>query len=198
MQAVDKKDIQAQRMKGYFIQAAKDILKSEGLRGISVRNVADKAGYSYATLYNYFRDIKDLVFICVKDFQDECEEAVRAETKNIPVGIGRIEKTAKSYVRFFVQYPGIFELFFLERMTDIAGQQPTAELIRTFLDRLCEEDWNECIKQKVITPSEALVMRNGLNFAVTGMLLFYINRRQPQTYEAFTKLVDEQVKRILG
>jgi hypothetical protein len=30
-----------------------------------------------------------------------------------------------------------------------------------------------------------------------GMLLFYVNRRQPLTYEAFTKLVDGQLKRII-
>ena len=195
---MDNKTIQTQRMRGYFIEAAKAILKSEGLRGINVRNVADKAGYSYATLYNYFRDIKDLVFICVKDFQDECEAEVRAETRNIPAGIGRIEKIAKSYVRFFVQYPGIFELFYLERMTDIAGQQPTAELIRTFLDRLCAEDWNDCIERKILTPGQADLIKNELNLVVTGMMLFYINRRQPQSYVDFTALADAQLRKILG
>ena len=62
------KELQEKRMKGYFIQATKDILKGEGLKGISVRNIADQAGYSYATLYNYFKDINDLVFVCVNDF----------------------------------------------------------------------------------------------------------------------------------
>ena len=51
------KIIQEQRIKGYVIQAAKEILKGEGLKSISVRNIADQAGYSYATLYNYFKDI---------------------------------------------------------------------------------------------------------------------------------------------
>jgi AcrR family transcriptional regulator len=195
---MDKKDIQAQRMKGHFIRAAKDILKSEGLRGISVRNVADKAGYSYATLYNYFRDIKDLVFICVKDFQDECEESVRVEIRNCPAGPERIRKAVKSYVKFFVQYPGIFELFFLERMPDIAGQQPTAELIHAFLDRLCAEDWNDCVARKILTPDQADLMKNELNFVVTGMMLYYLNRRQPQSYVDFTALVDAQLRKILG
>ncbi|MBN2263533.1 MAG: TetR/AcrR family transcriptional regulator, partial [Prolixibacteraceae bacterium] len=63
------KQIQEERMKGYFVQAAKDILKSEGIKAISVRNIADRAGYSYTTLYNYFKDVNDLVFECVNDFQ---------------------------------------------------------------------------------------------------------------------------------
>ena len=55
-------------MRGYFIQAAKEILKGEGLESMSVRNIADQAGYSYATLYNYFKDVKDLILECIKDF----------------------------------------------------------------------------------------------------------------------------------
>ncbi len=62
------KEVQELRMKNYFIQATKEILKGEGLQAVSVRNVADKAGYSYATLYNYFKDITELIFVCVNDF----------------------------------------------------------------------------------------------------------------------------------
>jgi len=86
---VERKEIQEQRMKGYFIQATKDILKGEGLRAISVRNIADRAGYSYATLYNYFSDVKDLIFECVKDFQDEAREFIAAETKNSEPGLDK-------------------------------------------------------------------------------------------------------------
>jgi AcrR family transcriptional regulator len=195
---MDNKTIQTQRMRGYFIEAAKAILKSEGLRGISVRNVADQAGYSYATLYNYFKDVKDLVFECVKDFQDECEESVRAETRDCPNGLERIRKAAKSYVKFFVQYPGIFELFFLERMADIAGQQPTAELTRTFFDRLCVDDWKDCVERKTLNSEQVNLIKDELNFTITGMLLFYINRGLPQSYTDFTALTDAQLRNILG
>ena len=53
---MEKKEIQEQRMRGYFIQATKEIIKGEGIKSVSVRNIADRAGYSYATLYNYFKD----------------------------------------------------------------------------------------------------------------------------------------------
>ena len=46
------KEIQEKRMRDYFIQATREILKGEGIESISVRNIADRAGYSYATLYN--------------------------------------------------------------------------------------------------------------------------------------------------
>jgi len=102
------KEIQEQRMKNYFIQATKEILKGEGLKCISVRNVADRAGYSYATLYNYFKDIKDLIFECVVDFQQECEEFVKAESKKSSAGKEKIKAVTTAYIKYFIQYPGIF------------------------------------------------------------------------------------------
>ncbi|MDD5061870.1 MAG: TetR/AcrR family transcriptional regulator, partial [Candidatus Marinimicrobia bacterium] len=120
-----KKEIQEQRIRGYFIEATKELLKGEGLKSVSVRNIADRAGYSYATLYNYFNDAKDLIFVCVKDFQVECAAFVRNETTQGGHGIEKIKAIINAYVKYFVQYPGIFELFFLEKVADISSKQST-------------------------------------------------------------------------
>lgn len=191
------KEIQEERMRGYFIEATKEILKGEGLRCISVRNIAERAGYSYATLYNYFGDSKELIYECVKDFQDECEESVMSDTVNISPGKKRLTMICKSYVKYFVQYTGIFELFFLEKISDLSSKQPTVELIRTFIDRLCEDDWNYLVSKKVLTKKQAEQLKDQLRLTITGLLLFYVNQRYPQSYEEFNKHLDEQLKLIL-
>ncbi len=194
---MDKKQIQEQRMKGYFIQATKELLKGEGLRSISVRNIADRAGYSYATLYNYFKDIKDLIFLCVKDFQEECQEFINTETKKSARGIDKIKAIAKAYLKYFVQYPGTFELFFLERFHSIANKQQTAELICNFLDRLCDDEWKYCIEQKIIKAGDAEIMKSEIRYLTAGLLLFYLNRRHPGSYSEFMKIADAQINDIL-
>ena len=40
------RQIQEERIKTYFLDAAKNLLRAEGLKGVSVRNVAYRAGYS--------------------------------------------------------------------------------------------------------------------------------------------------------
>ena len=184
---MEKKEIQEQRMKGYFIEATKEMLRGEGLKSISVRSIADRAGYSFATMYNYFRDVKDLIFVCVQDFQDECEEFVKAETSNSPEGIEKIKAITKSYIKYFVQYPGIFDLFYLEKMSDIGSKQPTTELIYSFLDKLCAHEWNYCKVHKMIKPDDAEIIKLELKFLSVGMLLYYNNRRQPVNYIDFAK-----------
>ena len=193
-----KNEIQEQRMKGYFIEATKEMLKGEGLKSISVRNIAERAGYSYTTLYNYFKDLNELIFVCVNDFQDECEQFIKDEIKKQPRGIEKIKAISKAYINYFVQYPGIFELFYIEKISNIGSKQPTTELICTFLDRLCLEEWEYCIQQKITTKDEADIYTKQLRFTVAGMLLLYLNRLQPTDYKDFIVLTEVQLNQILN
>src|SRR5882757_3650074 len=108
------KEIQGQRMRGYFLAATKELLKAEGLRSVNVRSIADKAGYSPATMYSYFKDANELVFLCVHDFNEECRQHVKDRIKRSEKGITSIKAAVKAYAEFFIQYPGVFELFFIE------------------------------------------------------------------------------------
>jgi AcrR family transcriptional regulator len=191
------KEIQEQRIRGYFVQATREILKSEGLKSVSARNIAQKAGYSYATIYNYFRDVKDLIFECVKDFQDEAEGIIRSQLKNEPAGIARIKGITNAYTRYFVEYPGIFELFFIEKVYDLAGKQPTINLINSFLERLCEDDWNYLVTKKLIKETDATSAKAKLLITTTGILLLYLHRQYPMDYKEFTERSSWEINEIL-
>jgi AcrR family transcriptional regulator len=193
---MERKQLQEQRIKGYFVQAAKDILRSEGLKGISVRNVSQHAGYSYATLYNYFNDIRFLVFECVKDFQEECTVFVFEKVGNASSGLERLKAISKAYVEYFVEYPGIFELFYIEKMSTYGNSSETVELIYTFLDRLCDEDWTSYANTMKLAPEFIDKLRDQLRFSLIGLLLFYLNRNFPGSYEAFVLKMETQLSYI--
>ncbi|MCW3465030.1 TetR/AcrR family transcriptional regulator [Chitinophaga nivalis] len=193
-----KKEIQEQRVRGYFIAATKDLLKSEGLKSVSVRNVADKAGYSFATLYNYFKDAKDLVFLCVKDFREECREYVAERSQNVAAGNRRLKTIVLAYMEYFIQYPGIFDLFFNEKLADIDKKGDTSELVTALLEELCTADWEHLVEKGILTSREATHKKAALLFGSIGMLSLYLNRRHPASYALFTKqaanFIDQQLK----
>ena len=195
---MDKKQIQEQRIKGYFIQAAKELLKGEGLKRVSVRIVADRAGYSYATLYNYFKDLNDLIFECVKEFEAECAEHVAAKTKKSPAGKQRIKDIVMAYAGYFTEYPGVLELFFLEQMTESCRKPETAELIYHSLDKLCSEEWNGLVSSGELTAEAAEAKKMLLRSAVTGTLVLYENRHQPGSYKELTSQLNAQTDTILA
>lgn len=191
------KEIQEKRMKGYFIQATKDILKGEGLKGISVRNIADQAGYSYATLYNYFKDINDLVFFCVNDFQEECNQFVNGQTKKTPKGIEKLKAVILAYIKYFVEYPGIFDLFYIAKGGYFGNKQTIIEVINKSLDNVCVNEWDYCLKHKIFQEGTIELLKAQLRYSVIGLLSLYLNRLTPKSYTEFFKeaniLIDYQL-----
>jgi len=139
-----------------------------------------------------------LIFLCVKDFQNECELFIKDELKTEPRGIEKIKAITKAYIKYFVQYSGIFELFYIEKISNIDSKQPTTELICTFLDRVCLEEWEYCIKQNITSTDEADIYTKQLRFTVAGMLLLYLNRLQHADYKEFISLTDVQLNQILN
>ncbi|WP_157309822.1 TetR/AcrR family transcriptional regulator [Chitinophaga tropicalis] len=187
------KEIQEQRMRGYFLDATKEMVRAEGLKSLSVRSIADKAGYSYATMYSYFKDVNDLVFLCVQDFYEECRQQVTDQTKKKERGLKRLKAMVRAYADFFVQYPGIFELFFLERM----GNFKESDVINLSLDRICEEEWNYCAAKGIIRAEEIEGMKARTRYTIFGLLLMYLNRRAPSSYTEFLHLFNAQLDTIL-
>ncbi len=194
---VSNKQIQEQRIRGYFIQATKDILKGEGLKGVSVRNIAQQAGYSYSTIYNYFKDVNDLVFLCISDFQKECEAFVSEQTNGKPQGMERLNATVISYVNYFVEYPGIFDLFYLAKVGDFGHKAATIDLINGSLDTVCEKEWNYCASRGLVKVEEVERLKAQLRYTVIGMLLLYLNRRFPASYSEFMSQLAIQINAIL-
>ncbi len=187
------KEIQEARMKGYFIEATKELIKGEGLKSLSVRSIADKAGYSFATIYNYFRDVNDLVFLCVIDFQKECEEAVKQKTAHIEVGKEKLKAKIFAWAGYFVEYPGIFEVYYLAKSGELGHRQSTIELITNSLNLVIEDEWN-FIKETNPNNYEVFEQKkNALQYQVIGILLLYLNRNFPSDYSEFERLLKYSV-----
>ena len=45
----------------YFIEAARQLMSSDGIQALSIRGIAEIAGYNSATLYNYFETKEDII-----------------------------------------------------------------------------------------------------------------------------------------
>lgn len=194
---MEKKQIQEQRMRGYFIEATKNILRAEGVQGISVRRIADEAGYSFATLYNYFRDVRQLIFICVGDFQEECRARIAQQAATIPPGKEHLKTVLKGYLEYFTEYPGIFQLFFIEKLTDISASRDTADRIYGFLDTLCDADWQYLVDQGYLSPELVALRKQMANNLTAGLLLFYLQRLSPGDWTAFVNQAALQIDTLI-
>lgn len=192
-----KNEIQEQRMKRYFIDAAKRYIKGEGVKTVTARNIANEAGYSYATIYNYFKDIKELIFVCASEFIQEIKEQIQLDTAKSEPGEQRIIAAAKSYWRYFMQYKGIFELMFLETINEISVNENICKAIDNFIDNEMENDWEIIAKEKGLNSDTKKMMMDAYKSTLNFYLLMYLNRRIPSSFADFEKDMNLRIKFIL-
>jgi AcrR family transcriptional regulator len=182
------KEIQEKRMRGYFIESAKTLIRGEGVHSVSARTVAEGAGYSYATLYNYFSDMKQLIACCVHEFIVECEEYIRVNSKAQDDANKEIIAKAKNFAQFFIQYPGIFAAVFTENIPELRSQ----EQISVDLNNLFENVFNEQFKMVFGDENYELrieIMKNYL----FGALDMYLFRRAPSDYSKFIQNLENGI-----
>ncbi|WP_251859717.1 TetR/AcrR family transcriptional regulator [Clostridium sp. Marseille-Q2269] len=68
---MDKKIIQKRRMMKYFIDATQQIIENESFDLVTARKVSNLAGFNSATIYNYFKNLDELLyFSCIKYLAD--------------------------------------------------------------------------------------------------------------------------------
>lgn len=191
---VRNKELQEERVRNYFIQAANELLKSEGLKTVTVRSVAERAGYSYGTLYNYFKDLNELLFCCMQTIVEELQRHVSTHSDTSVQGMARIRSLATGYMDYFCEYPGIFEVFYLAKVGEFGNKESTIRVLVGALDALCAEEWSNCIKDNRLTAEVVEQKKTLLRNVTVGLLLHYLNRRSPDSYEAFRREAEECLK----
>lgn len=66
-----RKEIQLTRMWEYFVDATAKIIEEQGIENVTIRKIADLAGFTSSTIYNYFEELSHLVFFASMRFTQE-------------------------------------------------------------------------------------------------------------------------------
>ena len=64
----------------YFIEATQELILDEGLEKLSIKKIAEKAGYNSATIYNYFENLEVLILYAsinyLKDYLNDLKNEI--------------------------------------------------------------------------------------------------------------------------
>lgn len=186
------KEIQEQRMRRYFIDACKTLIRGEGVQSVSARTVAEEAGYSYATLYNYFKDMKDLIAICVDEFIDETKQFV-IDRKIDANGEYAVLKKSKAIAMFFLQYPGIFQAVFTENIRELRTPVSFKEKLDNMFSEILDAHFAEINDEYASNNNR----KELLKLSIYSMLLLYLNRRCPTEYKEFMEYFDNTINYVV-
>lgn len=204
---MDNKEIQRKRIMTYFIDAAKEIIKEEGVKGLSARKVGEKAGYSYATIYNYFKDINTLLTYCMLDYLEDCYCYITNNVDKDQDPKQQMIDYALAYFKYFADNPDVFQLVFLEDLgqarehkTDNKAQnaeiRPENELpsINTLFRKLL----TECAEKGLVPHGNIELLFELIGSSVHGKLMFYIKRRDIHEIDLVMESVRREIDFLIG
>ena len=110
----ERKERDKQEMRQRIIDAAMYMFLEEGYNKTSIRNIAEAIEYSPATIYLYYKDKDELLYEVQRQAFDKLYDTFMQEASD-PDPLVRLEQICKSYVRFGLANPELYDLMFIIR-----------------------------------------------------------------------------------
>jgi len=167
----DKKDIKNQRVKSYFIEAAKEIIHNEGVENVSVRKVADNAGYTFTTIYNYFKDLNELLQEVKKVMIQDITVYMQGVDPHRIYNLEDIKKLNREYIKYYIDRPNVFTFFYSYRLNPSAHiDNESLDFSEHYLDT-----YKEFVKRGIVKENEVPVIAKTLIYTLHGLLALYFS-----------------------
>jgi len=134
------KELQRSRVMLDFINACDEIILDEGLDTITLRKIAQKAGYNSATLYNYFENLDHLIFFSAMRFVKDYSLALEAYIKDAKNAMDRFLMVWECFNDYAFDKPEIYKaIFFPDLKREISDY--VEEYYKLFPEDLMRSDF---------------------------------------------------------
>lgn len=110
------KEMQRKRTMSYFINAADELIEEEGIKNITLRKVANKAGYNSATIYNYFENFDHLIFYAAMRYIKNYALALPGYLKDTQNAMDRFLKVWECFCNYSYIRPEIYYAIFFPNL----------------------------------------------------------------------------------
>ena len=192
---LNKSEIKAKRVKEVFVNTTKQMIIDNGIDNISTRKIADNAGYAFATLYNHFKDLDELLMLTRDSIIDDVASYLLSNTIN-QTGENIIKHTFKSYIDYCINYPNAFKFFFLytqkEKKKDFSDINSFHKLGSIFTDAFSILGSEYKIGIKSIQR-----ISNTIFYSVHGMLIVHLSNNFDLTTDELYSGLDDTLEILL-
>jgi AcrR family transcriptional regulator len=98
-----------------ILKAAGELFLERGYEGFSMRQVAERIGYTATTLYLYFKNKEDLLFALLDEGYAELSQRLQDAAVAEPDPVQRLARMGSAYVAYGLQHPLHYQLMFMRR-----------------------------------------------------------------------------------
>lgn len=188
-----RKDARRLRTRESFVRVAKEIVSNEGHRAVSVRKVAEAAGYSYAALYSYFRDVEDLLNAVRILLIEELAANLDAGSAKEGDPRERFIAAFQDYAHYYLEHPNVFKFFYYRRSEAVSwssdarfsGFGSVMEQIASF------------VTVPGMTPDDLLPVAKICMYTVHGALLLFFSGDSPHSEASLKDELGDLLRHLL-
>lgn len=109
-----RRDQEKQEVRQAIINASTELFLKHGYHNFSLRQVAEKIGYSPGTIYLYFQDKDAVLYTIMEEGVVRFASALSAAVATPDVR-DRLARLGRAYVQFGIQNPAHYQLMFMQR-----------------------------------------------------------------------------------
>ncbi|OKL37784.1 TetR/AcrR family transcriptional regulator [Domibacillus mangrovi] len=209
-----RKQKQTARMHDYFIEAAATIIEEKGIEHVTARGVADIAGYTSSTIYNYFKELSHLIFFASMRFLDDYNKDLSTYTQKAQTPLDKYLVSWECFCKHSFAKPQIYHAIFISDL----GEHPN-ELIKHYysvysndFDKFPDQLKNIMLEHDIAKRSKPLLIEatqnenfneENIDFLLQvavlvwkGMLTTILNNRLSYSPEQATKVTMDYIKEI--
>lgn len=191
---MDKKSVRKQKVRDSFIAAASEILKSEGVEGLTIRKVADIAQYNSATIYNYFEDVNELIWHAVIQLINQYSSNYLDKFEEEKDPLEGYLKIWETFCIFCIDHPHISRFLLYE---DLASEDIKLLIKDSPVYRIERAALQKCIDSNLISADKAIYISDIFIFLLTGGVSRYINNRTKYNKQEIIALVTGSMRTFL-
>ena len=161
MEGLSNKQIQRKRMMMYFVDATIELIDAEGIGALSIRKVAERAGYNSATLYHYFTNLRHITFFSCIRYLREYVEDLPNYLKEVSSPLDKYFKIWECFCTHAYNRPEIYELLFFEDLEDENFDTSFQSYYQVFPEELTEDiqDYYDMFLEHDIYTREFLALK---------------------------------------
>lgn len=112
--------IRQKRTMIFFIEATKHILQEDGYDHLTIREIAQRAGYNAATLYHYFRDLDELIIYGSVGFLSDYVRLLACRIKHSMTALQKYQTIYACFNEVAFVWPRVFyHMFFGNHHVDL-------------------------------------------------------------------------------
>lgn len=156
--------------KNEIINAAKEIILKSGYEAVTVRRLAEIAGYSHTNLYYYFKDLNTLLWELrldmIEDMITELTEVSFAHEDPIEELLG----VFYYYIDYFFNYPNVFRFFYFYSFVEPEGDESNKILQQRF-NGMWNTSFYRLVQGGIIQCDDIEVVAKTIIFSIQGMIM---------------------------